>query len=738
MDYALENNYPVKMPQTKARKKDTMKHIKDKLENAKLNLIYTELEEAGIGFVRGYESVDRLLEDFKKRNELDYNKVKSICDNVSNQLESMVRELEKGSTKAFTNTMTGSLAKSIGKTLGITLAGRTAMILAPTLASKALIGAGLAGYGLYRAVKSRKEIVKANEATELNNILMDLESTKDGDKYLDTRFSEEVQEDIRKFLKDNNVYYTDTGYRSLRAVIYNLDNDKKRLLCETLNNKLAKVSNIEERVKKAKKKLNVAASTSAGVSAGAALGIQVATTINSIDPALLAGAINSTVLAAWIQSIAGKDWLTGLTAGVGMIGTEVLSHLPIIGTVISKGLAAENLAVLAGVGAIGGAVVSAGLGIASVVKRIHDNSKTKKETQNFLALDASKYEEQDKIEFEKIKNNPHEEVNMLEACVVDLVVGSLKEDGVELHTNPTSVAELNEVIKTLDKDERKKAVDLLKTINDNLDNNPAFVRDLKKAGKISIGIFTAGLAALSVYDIIKGGAFLPELSQKIFPTNNMNAPVAIPESLDSDLDTDLPKDAVIAKNGEKIFGEFSDPKYMTERNGNYETSVGSTLIKYDGTLDGQYTGAALVDAGITENAVNNSFFTKLLEDIGIIPKAVPTPVKVPDIALMADRINELSPKELYDFYRYFNTLENDGSAMYEALKGILGFKTFTDRATSVITDAKNLQAFNDMVNNITRSVGTIAVPVATAAGTLGTLEKTDTNSEFDEEHSKKM
>ena len=105
---------------------------------------------------------------------------------------------------------------------------------------------------------------------------------------------------------------------------------------------------------------------------------------------------------------------------------------------------------------------------------------------------------------------------------------------------------------------------------------------------------------------------------------------------------------------------------------------------------------------------------------------------------MADRINELSPKELYDFYRYFNTLENDGSAMYEALKGILGFKTFTDRATSVITDAKNLQAFNDMVNNITRSVGTIAVPVATAAGTLGTLEKTDTNSEFDEEHSKKM
>ena len=159
MDYAI-NDKSITMPNTKARKKDVAKRIREKLEEAKLNLIYTELEEAGIGFVRGYESVDRLLSDIKKNNELDYNRAKSIADSVSGQLEGMVNELENGSTNAFTKIMTSPISKSIAKTLGISLAGRTALLLAPTVASKAVIGAALAGYGLYRVIKSRKEIIR--------------------------------------------------------------------------------------------------------------------------------------------------------------------------------------------------------------------------------------------------------------------------------------------------------------------------------------------------------------------------------------------------------------------------------------------------------------------------------------------------------------------------------------------------------------------------------------------------
>ena len=61
---------------------------------------------------------------------------------------------------------------------------------------------------------------------------------------------------------------------------------------------------------------------------------------------------------------------------------------------------------------------------------------------------------------------------------------------------------------------------------------------------------------------------------------------------------------------------------------------------------------------------------------------------VPSMSLLAEKINELTPKRLYNFYRYFNGLENDGSPMYEAIRTLLGYSNNLEKATSFILQAE--------------------------------------------------
>ena len=82
MSEALALNNPAMsfagMTNTKETKKVVMEKIKGKLENAKLDLMYVELEELGIEFERKYSSVEELLRDLKEKvSEIDYNKLVS-------------------------------------------------------------------------------------------------------------------------------------------------------------------------------------------------------------------------------------------------------------------------------------------------------------------------------------------------------------------------------------------------------------------------------------------------------------------------------------------------------------------------------------------------------------------------------------------------------------------------------------------------------------------------------------
>ncbi len=724
-ELTANNNMSYSMPKTKERKAKALNEMKAKLEETKLNLIYAELEELNIPFNRNYTSVNELVHDFEgKVSDIDFNNIKNIVDKVENSLDTMVSELEKGSTSAFTRVMTSDLAKGIAKSLGISLAGRTALLLAPTVGTKALVAAGLAGYGLYRVIKNRKEIIKINETNELNNILQDLEVTKDeNNKYLDTRFNESIQEEIRLFLKNSNVKFDDTGYRSLREIIYSLDNDKKRSLCALLNDKLGKGIDIEKRVKKAKRKLNVVASSAAGVSAGFALGMQAATAVNSIDPALTAGVLNGTVLAGFAEKISGADWFTKLSGAIGLVGSEVLQHVPIIGKVVEKVLAAENLAAFAAIGATGGLVASLGLYVVSVLKKIFNSSKNKKETLEYLRLDNEKYGEMDKPELEEIAKRVHESENFGELAVIDLVTGYLKENNITLNGNLKSINDLREAINGLSKDEKKVAHKILSSIDYNLDNDPDFLKGLKKAGKISLALFTSGLALMSVYDIVKGGEFLPELSKKLFPDNNIYNPITI-APVDQPYNVDNPIEKEMMDHAREIDLEFNDIKYHTVMDGNAQTAYGASFMEHNPSFQGVLNGGAVVNAGVTENAANNIHFLDFLMPAQNTPQEM-----VPNIPAICERLDQLSPKELYAFARYTSSLSGGGK-MLEATKQILGYETYLEKITKYITGVENTQKLHELIIDVSRKVLTGMIPLSAAFSALGIASKKNNNDDY--------
>ena len=659
---AINNNaldVSVTMPKTKAKKKKVLNEIKSKVEQAKLNLIYTELEEANISCRKDFTTVKELTKSLKgSLSTLDYNKSIAIIDKVSKSLDEMVDSLEAGSTNAFTKLMTSDLAKTIGKSLGISLAGRTALILAPTIGTKALVGAGLGIYGLYKIIKNRKEIVKSNQINELNSILMELETTKNGDDIVDTRFNEEIQEEIKKFLKNANVTYEDTGYRSLREAIYSLDLEQKRSLCELLNSKLGKGIEINERIKKAKKKLNVVANGAANVSVGAGIGANVASAINSVDPGITAGLLNGTFLGAWIEKQTQTEWFAALSGGLGLIGTEVIEHLPVVGGVAQKIFAMENLAAFTAIGATGGLIATGALTVASIVKNIVEHVKSNKSAKEFLELDSKKYEKQDEKEMELIRQHLHEPKNEIELVIIDIVNGYLKDENIQLHGNPKSIMELNELINQLDGDSKKKARDIVVRITNEVNNDPSFVNQLKKAGKISIGLFTAGFAVMSVYDIIKGGTFLPELSRKLFPVNNIHNPIQVPDPLDKPLDPNISKESNMINNNQQTYDGFKSDQYLTEKDGDYMIDYGANYTLDNDGIAGMGAGNELMNYGMDMN-----LFEKFLSLFGWEPEHE----MVPNIPKIAEELNKLSPQKLYEFYRYYNGLENDGSELYKAV-----------------------------------------------------------------------
>ncbi len=702
------------------QKQKVLGRLKNKTEQAKLNLIFTELDELGITFDHSISSINKLKHNLKKNNnELDYNKSVVIIENIEKSLNEMIGNLEKGSTNAFTKLMTGKLSRTIAKTAGISMAGRTALILAPTIGSKAAVAAGLGTYGLYRIVKNRQDIIETNIENTLNNMLMEIETTKENGEYTDTRFSEDVQKEIRNYLNDLNIHFNDTGYRSLRQAIYSLDQNQKKNLIERLNIKLGKNINVEKRLKKARKKLNVIASTSSTIGVGAGVGVSGATVINSIDPGILAAPLNGTFLASWVKYQTGLAWFDKVAGALGLIGTEALEYVPVIGEIAERTFALENFIALGSIGATGGLVAGGTLAAASLAKNIYGGIKTSKDTKKFLSLDNSKYKEQDKKELELIKKYLQQPTNEIELIVIDIIMGYLDEKNIKLDRIPNSLSDLKESINNLNKKEQKIAVNIMENVNSTINGEPQFLNQLKKAGKISIGIFTAGLAALSVYDILRHGSFLPELSQKLFPENNLNTPVIVPDPYDKSLDKSDIQDKEIFQRGKESYDEFKGNEFKTEKDLDY--FIESQNEKAHNS-SGPLSKITELITGKTDSLLDK---TNLDETITGFKHTV-----VPDTPKISQEISKLSPEELYELYRFYYTNKSSDNELYQTVGDILSYKSNLDKVTEYISGFEKTKEMHDLINGITSKVSTGVIPLSVALETLATIQKQTTTDEF--------
>ena len=530
MEQALTLNGPIldtNLAKLKETKSSVIKEMRNKVNSEELRLVLERLKEIGIPVTGDYKNIQELKTYLKKNLvQTDYQKAEEIITKVDKEFDRMITALENGSTNAFTRIMTGDLSTSIAKSLGLSLTGNALLVLAPTLGTKALVGAGLGTYSLIKAIKNKKEIKKINTNNELNNIIFELEITKDGDKIIDTRFPKKVQKEIRDFFRKYRIYFEDTGYLSLKTAVYNLDYDRKLELANLINAKLGRGIDVEGRLEQVKKKLNVIASTVGTTTAGLKFGINIANTSNDVSPAILGIPINGVIfetIGTYLANTFNKPWIERLCGFFGTVGASLFGVLTNTGKMV---FAAENLLVCGALGITGGLITTKIMSIISAVRQIKANKKNKKEIAEYNQVDNEKYQKENAKEFKTIKEKITQKSNP-EAILIDIVIGSLRDNNIVLKGSPDNLQELTSLINELPKEDKKVARRILENVDTALKNNKELV--VQKLSQIAtyISVLTlSGFSALSIYDIVKGGKLLPELSKKLFPKNNVHTPVA--------------------------------------------------------------------------------------------------------------------------------------------------------------------------------------------------------------------
>ncbi len=521
-------------------KKKTRNELTKKARSEKVSLIRDALKSDNIEISEDCVDVVSLKKELKsKLPDALYDNALLKIDGISNNLDNLLDDLENGSANSVQKFFKKSekFVKPIAKATTFGLASRAAVILAPTVGSKLVVSGVLMANSTYKIIKNRKAGNVISQKTECNKILNELEITTDVSGVVtDTRFSDEAQTTIRDYLKKNNINYLDTGYLSLRQTIYDLDFERKKELCNILNAKLGKGIAVNNRIE-SKKKDSIFKSlkkTAASTSAGAAAGVGVAAAINSVDPAIMAGSINGTVLDTAISELTSSK-SAGLVSGVaGTAGTAVLERIPFIGDTVKNFCAAENLLA----GSVTGALVGAGVGVASIlgaqavktIKNMHNQFSGMKEQKSLREFDSLKYQDDNKAELQKMQdvtlksNTPEEQV------LFNLVYEYMTDDlNVVFKETPVNFQQLVKCVESCDKKQKAKIHSFVGKLRECNNDRSDFVNTIAKVGYAAKTVATVGLAGLSALDILKDGTLLPEISSKLFKDVPNNIYLMIPE-----------------------------------------------------------------------------------------------------------------------------------------------------------------------------------------------------------------
>lgn len=523
MSSELTVSAPITVGQNISIQRDkTINSLRKKFHVEKLEMAKALLHRNGITIDPNAKTLDELMKYIKKHENpnIAYN-AEQLVAGISQNLQVLLSELENGSMNAFQKFMkkAEAVVKPLATVTTKSLAVRTAVTLAPTVTSKLVVSAGITGWNAFKLIRNKKERAVLTRENELEKILQELEVTIIDDEIIDTRFNEEAQEKIREFLKKKKIDFVDSGYMSLRQTIHNLDFMNKKELCHILNDLLHRELQIEERLNK--RKGNFFEKIKQGgkkISNGAFLGAGAAAAINSIDPALLAGPLNGTVLGYIAEKLMSNDLLTKIMGLTGTLGTAALEWIPVAGEWFENAFAIENMIALG----IGGA----GLGVAGIVassamkvaKSIKDKFKYISRSEEIKKLDAKCYGDSDRAELEIMRQLRNQKENTPEEqMIIDLVYGYITTDLKQPVNKPNDIFELTTLIGSLDDNCKRKLTSFLEKLKDcNSKNYGDFVNFIIKSGKTISTLTLLGFAGLSVYDLLKDGTFLPEVSAKLF------------------------------------------------------------------------------------------------------------------------------------------------------------------------------------------------------------------------------
>ena len=512
--------------------------LKDKFNNAKLEGIKKILEEKNISYDEKCNDIKELKKNLKDTlDEVTYNETINILEDVEESYDKLIEDLQQGCTDGFQKFLNniGKVSKTIASTTQNTLAARSAVALAPTIGSKLAVSSVAAVGSSIKLNKSKKRGVVIDQIYVCNKTLQELEVSRDEKgRVIDTRFKPNIQEIIREYLNNNNINFKDTGYLSLRQAIYDLDLDHKKELCNIVNNNMGNKIDFSERIDKTewnlidsgKKKLETIAKSTAVAVGGA-------TAINSVDPAIMSTPLNGTLIGSIVNKLSNSKILTAITGFAGGSLSAILEHVPILGSVVKNANAIENLVVAGVAGAGLGLVSTAVASIVKTIKKTYDKFSTQRDRKKILKLDSQRYKEDNNQELSKMKEElAKESQSFEERILVDFISGYANDNGIVLKSNIKNNYELIKEINKLKPSDKFKMGKLFSKLERYNANENSFIAGLSKAKDIVVTLSSLGLAGLSVYDIIKNGEFLPELSAKLFKDVPDNIYLKIPNKIE--------------------------------------------------------------------------------------------------------------------------------------------------------------------------------------------------------------
>jgi len=527
MSEVVAINYPAFNTKVKNNKSQVIKQLEKKVEEGKLDMLKASLREKNISFNDEITDYYQFVDSLQSLNGTDLIIANKIVNNINREVDRMILSLKNGSTTAFTKfvqTVNDKVLSPIGEVAANSLAMNTIISLVPSIPVKMGISILLTGMSLANIYKIDKYKMATNRTYEIDKIIQELETTIDKDgNILDTRFSENDQAIIRSFLKTHNILYEDTGYLSLREAVYSLSVEEKEELCQ----KLDMTKEQQERIKKLDDNLftRIRKKVITPIAVASTGGVGIATSINSIDPTLLAAPINGTLVGTIFTKLTDSKiigWISGaITGGLNFIG----KFIPAIGSLVNKVSAIENIAVLAVAGAGVGLLGVIGKGIYNAIKNRKNIFNTQKLQKKLADKDQELYGEKDIEEINKMREILKERAHNEETFIISIVCQYMNELGIEYHKVPEDLKELQELIDSLSNKEKNQIRKLFESLEDFLNREPnKFKRCMKKAGRFIKTVITLGLAGMSVTNIITSGGFFAMIKEKIFGAEKVKKP----------------------------------------------------------------------------------------------------------------------------------------------------------------------------------------------------------------------